>query len=540
VTRPVAAALALLVVVAGVRRLCPDVFADDSPETVSACMTLGIGHPPGDPLLILGGRLAAVAPVGGPALRINLLSTMLAACLAAGAWLLVAGRLPAPVPRYAAAAAALSLLLANPVLAQQAATAKGAVYTLNLLLLLGVLAAAIRGRPLPAALAAGLLAGHHWMTAAAFTPLLLGWSFHRRSVRTSSAVRDLALMTVCGVLGATLWLALPIRAASGPELNWGAATTVSRFAAQVSRRPFLARELAPEPATIAAQAAAGTAAVLAQLALPGLLLVAAGGASLLVADAGWLSMSLAAGFFGLACAAVYLHLPRTLFWLLPGFLLPCWLLAWVVAMNGAAALGSGRRYQRGLAVLLCVAAPLLQQAELDRRAVSRFTWSADLARGYLSPLPAGSGLVLVGDLDTFPVWEAQMVWRVRPDILAVNTILLRHDWYRRQLIARGAAATLLPAATPQAALAILLRDRRRAWFSPAVPIDGTPTEFRRVPFHSLFHLTTAAAPARFPRAYSYRGLFERLGHRPEPSAVMTTGYTMESLRNLIKGGMPAR
>lgn len=147
-TRAVAAAVFLACLAVNVRRLCPDIFPDDSPETVTACLTLGIGHPPGDPLMNLTGRLALALPVGGPAFRINVLAAALAAGLATGAWLLTARAMVLPLSRFAAAAAAIALVVSNPVLAQQAAVAKGAVYGWNLLLLLGTAAAVLSGRPL--------------------------------------------------------------------------------------------------------------------------------------------------------------------------------------------------------------------------------------------------------------------------------------------------------------------------------------------------------------------------------------------------------
>lgn len=535
-TRAIAVAIFLACMAVNIRRLCPDVFADDSPETVTACVTLGIGHPPGDPLLTLAGRLAANLPVGGPAFRINLLSAACAAALATAGWWLVAARFAAPAARYAAAAAAISLTLANPILAQQAAEAKGAVYTLNGLLLMGVLAGAVKRRPPLAALAAGLIGGHHWMTALAFTPVLLLGGLRGSRARS----RAVALAAVPMALGLSLWLVLPIRAAAPPALNWGAVTSARRLLDHVSRRTFLVKDFAANPRTAGVQLAAGVTAVLTQTGLPGLLLGFAGGVWLLAEAPAALWLPFAAGGFGLACAAVYLNLPPALYRLFPAYLLPCWILAIPVALTGAAALAAGRNWQRGLLALCCLAAPVLQAEELGRRAIDRYTWSPDLGRALLAPLPKDAGLVLVSDLDTFPVWEQQLVRQQRRDILVVNAILLRHGWYRRELVSRGAPPALLAPVTAEAALGILLRDTRRAWFSAAVPIAGTPPGFRRIPFHLLFHLSTVPAPARLPREYSYRGFFERLPRRPEPSAVLTSGYSMECLKNLLAAGMSRR
>src|ERR1035437_7132096 len=59
--------------------LSPAVHPDDSPETVTAGVTLSIQHPPGYPLHSMLGRLAAISLPGGAAFRVNLLSAMLGA-----------------------------------------------------------------------------------------------------------------------------------------------------------------------------------------------------------------------------------------------------------------------------------------------------------------------------------------------------------------------------------------------------------------------------------------------------------------------------
>ena len=62
-----------------VRTASPAFPPDDSPETITAAATLGIQHPPGYPLATLLGRVAVAAiPLGPPAVRVDLLSALLA------------------------------------------------------------------------------------------------------------------------------------------------------------------------------------------------------------------------------------------------------------------------------------------------------------------------------------------------------------------------------------------------------------------------------------------------------------------------------
>src|SRR3954451_17217188 len=71
--------------------LAPSTAMWDASEYITAAYTLGIPHPPGNPLFVLLGRVASLIPVGNVAFRVNLLAAVCSA-LAAGIWFLVAER----------------------------------------------------------------------------------------------------------------------------------------------------------------------------------------------------------------------------------------------------------------------------------------------------------------------------------------------------------------------------------------------------------------------------------------------------------------
>ncbi|HVD61940.1 MAG TPA: DUF2723 domain-containing protein [Gemmatimonadaceae bacterium] len=74
-----------------VATLAPSTAMWDASEYITAAYTLGIPHPPGNPLFVLLGRVASLLPFGGVAYRVNLLAAVCSA-LAAGIWFLVAER----------------------------------------------------------------------------------------------------------------------------------------------------------------------------------------------------------------------------------------------------------------------------------------------------------------------------------------------------------------------------------------------------------------------------------------------------------------
>ncbi|MDA3614075.1 glycosyltransferase family 117 protein [Polluticaenibacter yanchengensis] len=82
----------------------------------------------------------------------------------------------------------------------------------------------------------------------------------------------------------------------------------------------------------------------------------------------------------------------------------------------------------GLAVVLLMAAQ-----EWDDHDRSRKTTAPDLAVDYLESCEPNAMLFTFGDNDTYPLWYAQEVMGVRPDIRVVNYSLLGIDWYVNQL-----------------------------------------------------------------------------------------------------------
>ena len=67
---------------------------------------------------------------------------------------------------------------------------------------------------------------------------------------------------------------------------------------------------------------------------------------------------------------------------------------------------------------------------------SRRHFAHDYAMNALAPLPPDAIYLTVGDNDTFPLWYAQAVDGVRPDVIIVNLSLANADWYIRQLARR--------------------------------------------------------------------------------------------------------
>src|SRR6187551_2433879 len=87
-----AAIVSLAVFVLYVLTLAPSTAMWDTSEYITAAYTLGLPHPPGNPLFVLIGRVFAILPIAPTvALRVNVLAAICSA-VSAGMWFLITER----------------------------------------------------------------------------------------------------------------------------------------------------------------------------------------------------------------------------------------------------------------------------------------------------------------------------------------------------------------------------------------------------------------------------------------------------------------
>src|SRR4051812_46382902 len=115
--------------------LAPTTALWDASEYITAAYTLGIPHPPGNPLFVLLGRVASLVPVGTVAVRVNLLAAVSSA-FSAAVWFLVVERVlsgwfPLRWTRLVAAGAA-TLLSATAFTVWNQSVVNEKVYTVSL------------------------------------------------------------------------------------------------------------------------------------------------------------------------------------------------------------------------------------------------------------------------------------------------------------------------------------------------------------------------------------------------------------------------
>ncbi|GAB3919363.1 protein O-mannosyl-transferase family [Mucilaginibacter boryungensis] len=113
-----------------------------------------------------------------------------------------------------------------------------------------------------------------------------------------------------------------------------------------------------------------------------------------------------------------------------------------------------------IATLICLlAAPVLMASQEwkghDRS--TKFT-PRDMATNYLESCAPNAILFSYGDNDTYPLWYAQEVEGIRPDVRIVNLSLLGTDWYIRQMKQKMNDSAPLPITMPDEKFEAGVRD----------------------------------------------------------------------------------
>ncbi len=112
-----------------------------------------------------------------------------------------------------------------------------------------------------------------------------------------------------------------------------------------------------------------------------------------------------------------------------------WIGIGVIKVRDWFAKGLSQVTAASLSTIVCLlAVPMLMgQQEWDDHDRSRKELPRDLAKDYLESCAPNAILFTFGDNDTYPLWYAQEVEGIRPDIRVINYSLLGIDWYINQL-----------------------------------------------------------------------------------------------------------
>jgi hypothetical protein len=479
--------VALATLVLYVLTLAPTAQFWDTPEYIAAAYSLGIPHPPGNPLFVILAHVWGMIPwMATYAARINLMSAVLSA-LSAGFWFLIGERwlrpvVPARWPRRAAALAG-SVMAATVFTVWNQSVVNEKVYTVSLLSIALVLWLVVRWgdqaagsrrdhKLLVIVYLLALTATNHLMG------LLVGPAIVVYVLYTDPKVflspKFLAWAAVAVVLGVSLWAFLIVRSPHFPPINEGEPTNWAALDSVLNRTQYAKPPVTQRQADLLAQLAlwwqyftwqwgkdwaAGVQRALAVL---------FGALGLLGGWRHWKSdkrsaMAMTAFLFTIIPLLVfYLNfkygfsqypdrpsLPREVrerdyFFLVSFAVWGIWaamglavVMEWIQSALSARVADAGRRWALATPVLAVALVPYFG----NRLSAPRNgEWLArDFAYDMLQSCDPYGVLVTAGDNDTFPLWYAQVVEHIRPDITVLNLSLANTDWYDRQLERRPLA-----------------------------------------------------------------------------------------------------
>lgn len=100
--------------------------------------------------------------------------------------------------------------------------------------------------------------------------------------------------------------------------------------------------------------------------------------------------------------------------------------------------------------LICASVPtVLAVQNWDDHDRSGRTLARDMGHNYLNSVLPNGVIINYGDNDTFPLWYAQEVENVRPDVRVMNTSYITGDWYIDQMRIRSNESAPLPISMPR-------------------------------------------------------------------------------------------
>ncbi|MGE0443542.1 MAG: DUF2723 domain-containing protein, partial [Gemmatimonadales bacterium] len=493
---------ALLVFVLYFVTLAPTTAFWDTSEYIAAAKVLGIPHPPGNPLFVLLAHVFGLLPLAATyAERINLFAAVTSAG-AAGFWFLVSERwlrnlVPVRLPRLVSAFAGV-LVGATMWTVWNQSTVNEKVYTVSLFSMALVTWLAVHwGDDEPGAhrdrwliLIAYVLAltsTNHMMGALAAPAVAIYVLWTDWRVLTRPAV--LAGIVVVVIVGLTPnYIFMPIRSAQFPPINEGEPIGLNALCALTGGLAGCSQALADvvgrvqygKPSVFERQAdlvgqfanywqyfswqfardwgalSRAATALFTVLGLSGLYqMIRKDRRAGLAAGAMLFTLTIALIFYLNFKYGYSMYLERTditnemrevrerdYFFLCSFAFFGTLVAAGIGTTMTAVAdffrtkLDDTRRWQAALPVGLVALIPLLGNrvtASRDHEFAAR-----DFARDLLESVEPYGILVTAGDNDTFPLWYAQEVERIRPDVTVANMSLMNTEWHLRQLRRREA------------------------------------------------------------------------------------------------------
>ena len=423
-----------------------DIVVGDTPELITAAVTLGVPHPPGYPLFTMLGHFFSLLAIGPIPFRVNLLA---AVCHALTVGIAYFTTLRLSGYRSAAAIAALTLAV-SPIFWAWSLVAD--VFPLNNLLASLLIYLLVRWQERPER--TGFLIAMFFFGGLALTNqqtiVLLGPAFYfvlwQSRDRWRRRPQVFAICMGAFLIGLLPYVYVPWAAARHPVMNWGDVSSLRDLASLILRRSYGTGHLVSSAGIMGGSPVDRVVALFLSFGpLMGLLILCGLFHAyrhrrwyfyftlLAFACTGLFFVSIANLNLGKNLAALYV-LER--FFLLSQVVLAplmgfgVLLIAELIASSGLALPRTSLRLVMAAAGMSIFAAVLLNYRSLDQ---SHNHIARSFAQDIFASVDPGSILLVSGDEIVLPLVYMQVVEGKRQDVTLVLQPLLRGDWYLRQL-----------------------------------------------------------------------------------------------------------
>ena len=411
----------------------------DGGDLISAALTNGVAHPPGYPTYVTIGQLAAELPIGDIAYRFTVLSAVSMALAAGFTTLSILA-----LSRRPLIAMLSGLFFATaPMVWGQATIAE--VYALNAAFIATIiyLITPIVFRRESVSLFRIALAAWLWgiafgnsVTVAALAPILIvAWWRSRQSKAW--------LPLLAFVIGLSVYLLIPLRAAAQPAINWGNATTLDRFFALVSAELYRGYALSTAPQEFLTRIVAFAQLVVRQYGWLGVALGATGlYHALITPNRNWRWLALTILLYLLF--ALSYNTPDSALYLIPAWMFGAWAIARGLLSLSVWASSHLRRVQPAILLLMIFLFGLVLNVMTLYPAMNlRDDHAAvNFANVVLTTAPPKAIVITGSDGHTFALWYYRLAAGSRPDLAIVDRRAAGYDWYPAMLKAQGSAPQL--------------------------------------------------------------------------------------------------
>jgi len=427
--------------------LSPDVTFEDSGELITAGHTLSIPHPPGYPLFVIVAKLFTyIAPFKNIEFRINLASAFFASISISLLFIVfhkITTMLKFKKPILHSAFGTLLFLISttfwNVAIITEVYALNFFLFTLQLYLIVKIIEKPVLKYFNLFFYISGLALGNHHTSI--FMLIIFGIIFLLNKWWKTRSLKEYIRFSFLFLLGFSIYIYLPLRAADLPVLNWGNPVNLKNFFFVLFRQQygtlpskflslkeilFQLRSVNPLYELCARFRDILNLSPL-NIVILGLLiyLLYIGIKRVYIKNIRILFISIFLLYT--LFLIIITQTPKDKLFTLKVFFIPAWVVFYYLIVTGVLYI---LKYNYFILVIILLLSILNFKFHNNRS----YLYTRDYAENIFKNAKFNSIIFTVKDNETFPLWNLQYVKYKRPDLIIVNLVILSEQWYIEQIL----------------------------------------------------------------------------------------------------------